>query len=61
MIHGHNAIKVLAFEEYGVAGEGTLYVYAGKLGGEDSGVDAVDLLTAEGAGLAVVGVQGADC
>jgi len=56
VIHGYYAIKVLAFKEDRVAGEGTLYVYAGRLGGGDGGLDTVDFLTAEGAGFAVVRV-----
>jgi len=56
VIHGYYAIEVLTFEEYGVAGEGSLYVYAGRLGGSDGGLDSIDFLTAKGAGFAVVRV-----
>lgn len=60
MVHGDDAVEVLALQKDGVAGKRSLGVDAFGLCGENCRADGVDFLTSECAILAVVGVEGAD-
>ena len=60
VVHCHDAVKVITFEEDGVAGEGALDVDAFLLGAEDGWADGGDFLGAERAVFAVVWIESAD-